>query len=56
MNIILPLKDDSHNSDPSPDGLELRRGSARPNNCVIIIGDRQVEVNMDELKKAVSIL
>lgn len=56
MLISLPLDIDSYNSDPSNERLELYRGNNRAENCVIVLGDRQIEVNMDELKKAISVL
>lgn len=55
MLIALPLETDSDSSSPT-ETLDLRRGSNRPDNCVIVIGERQIEVNMDDLKKAVAIL
>lgn len=55
MEIALKLDTDSHNS--FPDGeLKIRRGSSRTDNLVLVLEDRQIEVNFDQIKKALEIL
>ncbi len=56
LTITLPVEVDSHNSYPT-DRMTLRRGTNRDDNVVISIGnDREIEVKMDDFKKAVAML
>lgn len=52
MEIALTIDVDSHNSTPC-DTLNIRRGVNRPDNVVIQIGDRQIEVKFEDLRRAV---
>lgn len=52
MEISLALATDSHNTYPT-DELKIRRGVNRPDNAVINVGGRQVEVDFDQLHRAV---
>lgn len=55
MNIQLHIDIDSDNSAPTGT-LDLRRGVNRPANVVLVLDDRQIEVNMYELQRAVAAL